>query len=170
MKVHSPTAAGPAPTSLCIQTFLPHYVIAAEERVKKSVAGRAAEHPRDMHGRQHDHHYHAHGATPGYAVVTVSRGHTLLVEIAPARAGANALTLSLSDADGQPFAPVEVTVALSMPAAGIEPLVRVPARTGEGRYALARLDLPTSGRWSIRVDALISDFEKLIFTTEVPIR
>jgi copper transport protein len=57
-----------------------------------------------------------------------------------------------------------------MPAAGIEPLVRVPERKGEGRYALARVDLPTFGRWSIRVDALISDFEKVIFTTEVPIR
>jgi copper transport protein len=118
----------------------------------------------------HDHQEHAHDVAPGYAVVTISRGRTLFVEIAPARVGANALTLWLSDVDGQPLAPLEVTVALSLPAADIEPLVRVPESAGRGHYALARIDLPTAGRWSVRVDALISDFEKVIFTTEVPIR
>jgi copper transport protein len=118
---------------------------------------------------EHSHHEHVHAAVPGYTIATVSRGRTLFLEMTPARVGGNALTIWLSDADGQPLAPIEVTVALSLPAAGIEPLARVPERTGQGHYVLARLDLPTAGRWSVRVDALISDFEKAIFTTQVPI-
>lgn len=115
-------------------------------------------------------HEHAHDASQSYAIVTTSRGRTLLLEVAPARTGANALTLWLTDADGQVLAPIGISIALSLPAAGIEPLVRQPERTGPGRYALPRVDLPVAGRWRVRVDALISDFEKAILTTEVPIR
>ncbi|MGF1611541.1 MAG: FixH family protein [Kiloniellales bacterium] len=118
---------------------------------------------------EYEHGDHVHEAASGYSIATVTGGRTLLLEIAPAKPGANSLTLWLSDRDGQPLAPIEVTVALSLPVAGIEPLALVPERTATGRYEIPRVDLPVAGRWSLRVDVLVSDFEKATFRAEAQI-
>lgn len=119
----------------------------------------------------HSHHEHVHGtAPPGYAIVTVSRGRTALIEVSPAQVGANAVTLWLLDTEGRPLEPIEVTLSFALPIAGIEPLGRTPTADGKGRYTLPRIDLPLHGRWRVRIDALISEFEKVIFTTELPVQ
>lgn len=119
-------------------------------------------------GAEHDHNHDARAA--GFSVVTYSRGHMLLLEIAPARPGANGLVATITTPDGQPIAGSEVTAALSLPDAGIEPLVRPMRPVRAGTFALDRVDLPLAGRWHVQIDALLGEFEKLIFTTEVPIR
>lgn len=43
-------------------------------------------------------------------------------------------------------------------------------RTAEGVFRLERIDLPFAGAWTVRVEALISDFEKTTFETEIVLR
>jgi copper transport protein len=82
--------------------------------------------------------------------------------------GARARVLVL-DGAFQPLAVKEVTLVLANPAAGIEPMRRMAVRTGETAGAdagstiwrIEDLRIPVAGRWSLRVELLISDFEKL---------
>ncbi len=53
----------------------------------------------------------------------------------------------------------ELTVILSQPSAGIEPIRRRAQMNDEGDYVVEGLRLPVPGRWHIRVEILISDFE-----------
>lgn len=71
------------------------------------------------------------------------------------------LNLHLSKPDLSPLAVQEVTVAFANPAAGIEPVV-LPAQTqGDGSWHVPAIELPHQSSWVIRIEALISDFERL---------
>ncbi|MGH6928602.1 MAG: FixH family protein, partial [Dongiaceae bacterium] len=99
-----------------------------------------------------------------------SKGSKATVEISPGRAGRNEIFLQLTDAIGRPLAAQEVALAASLSSAGIEPIRRRLHEVAPGRYHLPGLTLPMSGRWSLRIEALISDFDKRSFTLEVEIR
>jgi copper transport protein len=99
-----------------------------------------------------------------------SKGSKATVEISPGRAGRNEIFLQLTDAAGQPLAAEEVALGVSLSSAGIEPIRRRLHEVAPGRYHLPELTLPMSGRWSWRIEALISDFDKRIFTIEADIR
>lgn len=99
---------------------------------------------------------------PGFVVASEIRGRPVMVELAPARPGRNRLTVHLAGPDGKPLVVKEVTAELSLPAAGVEPIARRLAETGPGTYGLDGLELPVAGRWSLRLDLLVSDFDKLI--------
>jgi copper transport protein len=99
-----------------------------------------------------------------------SRGSRAIVEISPGRAGRNEIVLQLTDAAGRPLAAQEVGVAVSLPSAGIGPIRRRLHEVAPGRYHLPELTLPLAGRWTLRIEALVSDFDKQDFTLEAEIR
>lgn len=99
-----------------------------------------------------------------------SNGGKATVAISPGRAGRNEIFLQLTDATGQPLAAQEIGLAVSLPSAGIEPIRRRLHEVAPGRYHLPELILPMSGRWNVRVEALVSDFDKRNFTLEADIR
>lgn len=111
----------------------------------------------------------ANEAATGHTSVVTAKGRQAVVTVDPARTGPNRLTLHLAQADGTPFDPKELTLEAAQPAAGIEPITRRLTRTGPGVYRLDGLTLPVAGRWEIRIDALIDDFEKAIFRTTLPV-
>jgi len=43
-------------------------------------------------------------------------------------------------------------------------------RVSEGVWRVDQLPVPRSGRWQVRIDVLVSDFEKLILEDEVELR
>lgn len=108
-------------------------------------------------------------AAVGYTSVATVNGRQAVITADPARTGANRLTLHLAQADGTPFDPKELTLEIAQPAAGIEPIIRPLARTGPGAYRLDGLTLPVAGRWEVRIDALIDDFEKTVFRASLPV-
>jgi copper transport protein len=108
-------------------------------------------------------------APVGYSSVATAKGRQAVIGLDPARVGLNRLTLHLAQADGSPFDPKELSVELSQPAAGIEPLSRRPTRTGPGAFALDGLTLPVNGRWELRVDALIDDVDTAVFRASLPL-
>ena len=91
------------------------------------------------------------------------------VVLRPGQAGPVRAALTLHGADGRPLDAKEVTLTLSNRAAGIEAITRKAARSGDGAWE-AEAVLPVPGRWHMRVDALITDFEKLILEDEVDLK
>jgi copper transport protein len=85
-------------------------------------------------------------------------------------AGRTHATIALADGELGALDPKEVTVALSNPAAGIEPIVREAHRTKSGLWAVDDLVVPVPGRWHLRIDALVSDFKKITLedTIQIP--
>ena len=68
-----------------------------------------------------------------------------------------------------PLPAKEVTLVLSNPAAAIEP-IRRPARLVDGVWRVDDLVVPIGGRWTVRVDVLVSDFEMVKLEGEIVIR
>lgn len=81
------------------------------------------------------------------------------VSIFPAAAGPVTVTVAPMAHGTGDLAVKELSVILSNAAAGIEPLRRKAEMNGEGDYVVKDLRLPVPGRWHIRVEILISDFE-----------
>ncbi len=119
----------------------------------------------------HAHHDHRHGAASAGAALRLEAGERVAaVEIYPARAGRNALTVSFAKRSGEALAPLEATLELALPGAGIEGLTVRLTPLAPGRFAADLAEIALPGRWHMRIDALISDFEKVIFRGEVDIR
>ncbi|MBL8692089.1 MAG: copper resistance protein CopC/CopD [Rhodospirillaceae bacterium] len=112
---------------------------------------------------------HAHVLDPahmhGMAARMESAGHIAEIEITPALAGRNLIVVRLDLAE----VPKEVAIELSNPAAGIEP-IRRPMTNDNGAYVLEGPELAVPGTWTIRLDVLVTDFDKASFETEIPVR
>jgi copper transport protein len=91
------------------------------------------------------------------------------VTITPGRAGPVAIEIAAFDQKLQPLSPKEVTVVLTNPAAGIEPIRRVATRTGAGPW-IAEATLPVPGEWHVRLDLLVTDFRKVTLEDVATIR
>jgi copper transport protein len=82
------------------------------------------------------------------------------IEVEPVRARGADMSIDVLDPMFHPLAAKAVTIFLSNAAAGIEPLRRDADRLGDSRWRIDDLRIPIPGRWTLRVDVLISDFEK----------
>jgi len=126
------------------------------------------------HTDPHAGHDHGHShPDPGGAVLTLrleSGDRIAAVEIYPAKPGRNTLTVSFALRDGKPMAPLEASLELALPGAGIEGLSVKLSPLAPGKFAAEIAELALSGRWHLRIDALVSDFEKAIFRGEAEIR
>lgn len=91
------------------------------------------------------------------------------VTLEPGRAGAMRATILVLGGDFSRFDAKEVTLVLSNPAAGIEPIRRAATRSEE-QWRVDNLIVPVPGRWQMRVDVLISDFEKVVLEDAIEIR
>jgi copper transport protein len=83
------------------------------------------------------------------------------VLIAPGRVGADSFVLQLMNGDGSLLQAKEATLTLSMPACGIEDLERPGVHGADGFWHVKDVPLAVPGRWHMRIDALVSDFEKI---------
>nr|WP_246728394.1 CopD family protein [Microvirga terricola] len=90
--------------------------------------------------------------------------------LSPARAGPVLASMTFMTGDFGPLDPKEVTLVLTNSAAGIEPIERQAKRTGDGTWQVDNLVIPMPGRWRVRVDALITDFQKATLDGDVDIR
>ena len=89
------------------------------------------------------------------------------VEIERAHANARRITVTVLDGQFGPLPAKEVTLFLGNTAAGIEPL-RLPAAHIEGAtWRVENVSIPTVGRWQVRVEILINDFEKVTIEDQI---
>jgi copper transport protein len=73
----------------------------------------------------------------------------------------NELRVQLAQPDFSPLAAKEVTVRLSNQAAGIEPITRKAISADSGDWLATGLVLPNTRGWTVEVEALVTDFDKL---------
>jgi copper transport protein len=90
------------------------------------------------------------------------------LKLTPGRAGRGDATIVVMRGDFTPFVPKEVTLILSNPAAGIEPIRRVAVLRDE-IWRIEGLTLPVPGNWQVRIDVLVGDFEKVMLEDAVAI-
>jgi copper transport protein len=90
--------------------------------------------------------------------------------ISPGRAGPVTVSIVVMTGDFGALDAQEVTLVLSNPAAGIEPIRRPAAKAGDGSWRVDGLTIPVPGRWTARIEVLISDFEMVRLEDEVEIR
>jgi copper transport protein len=69
--------------------------------------------------------------------------------------------LVVLDGEFRPLAVKEVALVVSNPTADIEPMRRMAKQAGENDWRIEQLPIPIAGRWNVRVEMLIGDFEKL---------
>jgi copper transport protein len=84
-------------------------------------------------------------------------------------AGVAGRRIAVTVLDGQfgPLPAKEVTLLLAKPEAGIEPL-RMPATQVEGAsWRIDHVQLPALGNWHVRVEILVSDFEKITLEDKI---
>ena len=92
------------------------------------------------------------------------------LKIEPGRSSGRRITVNLLDGEFRPLSAKEVVLFLFKPDAGIEPLRLPTARAEATIWQSDDVSLPISGRWHVRVEILISDFEKLTLEDEIEFR
>ncbi|NUB17356.1 hypothetical protein GAY28_36755 [Azospirillum brasilense] len=89
--------------------------------------------------------------------------------VPPASPGTNGGEVRLAGPDGAPLYSLEVSAELALPTARIEGITRPLPKVAPGVYASDGITLPVAGSWAVRLDALVSDFEKVPFRAVVPV-
>jgi len=85
----------------------------------------------------------------------------------PRRGEGAALDILVMDQELHPLTVKEVTLVLSFPAAGIEPIRRSATDAGAAHWKIANLRIPIAGRWDVRVDILVDDFDKVALEDKI---
>ncbi len=88
-------------------------------------------------------------------------GDKAMAEITLARAAGQGARLQILDGAFAPLAAQEVVLVLANPAAGIEPIRRPAVHLDATNWRVDGLSVPVAGRWTLRVEILVSDFDKL---------
>jgi len=90
-------------------------------------------------------------------------GERAMAQVEIARNGAAGAQADVQVLDGafQPLVVKEVTLVLANPAAGVEPLRRIATPAGGNQWRVDQLTIPLAGRWTLRVELLIDDFDKV---------
>jgi copper transport protein len=90
--------------------------------------------------------------------------------LTPGRVGRSSGEIVIRDGQYQPMMPKGVTLVFSQPAAGIEPLRREAVNLGDYRWRVDDVVLPTPGRWRLRIEVLIDDFEQVPLEDDILVR
>lgn len=107
----------------------------------------------------------AEAATP-LAIHIHTENAMFQVLVSPGRVGADDFVLQLMNGDATPLHAKEATLTLSLPERGIEPLERQATLGADGYWHVREVPMPYPGRWHLRIDALVSDFKKVMLEDE----
>jgi copper transport protein len=83
------------------------------------------------------------------------------VLISPGKVGSDGFVLQLMTGDASPLPAREATLTVSLPERGVEALERKATLGTDGYWHVAGVPIPYPGRWHIRIEALVTDFEKV---------
>lgn len=89
--------------------------------------------------------------------------------VSPGKAGIDDFVLQLMTGEGAVLEAKEVTLTLSLPERGIEPMERNASLGPDSYWHVRKVELPFAGRWHVRIDALVSDFEKITLEDELEV-
>jgi copper transport protein len=91
------------------------------------------------------------------------------VLVSPGTSGTDTVVLQIMSGDFGPLEAKEVSLILSQPERGIEPFERPAVREADGNWIARNVPIPFAGRWRVRVDALVTDFEKVTLEDDLDV-
>jgi copper transport protein len=91
------------------------------------------------------------------------------VLVSPGRVGTDSFVLQLMNGDGSLLIAKEATLTLSLPERGIEPFERAATLGADDYWHVHDVPIPHPGRWHMRIDALVTDFEKVTLEDELDV-
>lgn len=106
----------------------------------------------------------------GFSATREEAGYRVTLSVSPARTGHNAIGVSISRVGGAPAVPKGVSLDLSLPSAGVEPMRREAEHDPSGQFVYHGNDLALAGRWRVDVRLLVDDFTEKTVTFELPVR
>jgi copper transport protein len=114
----------------------------------------------------------AAAAVPPLAIHIHTEKAMFQVLVSPGKVGVDHFVLQLMNGDGTLLVAKEATLTLSLPERGIEPFERKAVLGADGYWSVRGVAIPFAGRWHMRIDALVTDFEKITLEDdfEVPAR
>ncbi len=89
------------------------------------------------------------------------------IELTPQEARGARVSVLVLDGEFRPLAAKEVVLVVSNAAAGIEPLRRAAVSTDDGGWRIEDFRIPVAGEWRLRVEILVSDFDKVMLEQTV---
>jgi copper transport protein len=89
------------------------------------------------------------------------------VLVSPGAVGSDSFVLQLMTGDGSLLPAKEATLTLSLPERGIEPMERAAKLGPDGYWHISGVPMPFAGRWHLRIDALVTDFQKITLEDEL---
>lgn len=92
------------------------------------------------------------------------------LSITPGHAGPVAASMVIMTGDFGPLDAKQVALVLSKPGSGIEPIKRQATKPGDGTWRIDDLVIPVPGRWTARLDILVSDFDLVKIEAPIDIR
>ncbi|MCC2274932.1 FixH family protein [Streptomyces sp. ET3-23] len=94
---------------------------------------------------------------------------TAVITVGPARAGANTVDVTLTDASGKPADVPELDVSFTEKDKAIGPLRTTLQRQSAGRWQAAGFQLPMAGTWQLTLTVRTSDIDQVTETGNVKI-
>ena len=91
------------------------------------------------------------------------------VLVSSGKPGIDNFVLQIITGDATPLQAKEVTLILSLPEKGIEPMARKATQAADGNWIVRDMPIPFAGRWRVRVEALVTDFEKVTLEEELEV-
>lgn len=91
------------------------------------------------------------------------------VIVSPGRVGSDDFILQLMNGDGTLLHAKEATLTLSLPERGIGEIERQGTLGTDGFWHIAKVPLAVPGRWHMRIDALVTDFEKITLEDDLDV-
>src|SRR3546814_14680629 len=79
------------------------------------------------------------------------------------------MAISVRASDGAALKPKQVTVYFSNAAAGVQPVRRAAVKLTDGIWRIDRLDLRPLDVWTVRIDALVTDFDRTSLEKQMPL-
>ncbi len=89
--------------------------------------------------------------------------------VSPGKVGVNDFVLQLMTTDAGLLTAKEATLILSLPERGIEPMERRATLGPDGDWHVRGVPLPQPGRWRMRIEALVTDFQKIALEDELKV-
>jgi copper transport protein len=111
----------------------------------------------------------AAAARPPLAIHIHTDAAMFQVLMSPGTVGADSFVLQLMNGDGSLLKPKEAMLTLSLPERGIEPLERAAELGADGYWHVREVPIPYPGRWHVRIDALVSDFDRITLEDELDV-
>ncbi|MBL8630708.1 MAG: CopD family protein [Rhodospirillaceae bacterium] len=106
----------------------------------------------------------------GFKTTLKTQDYSADLEVTPAKAGENMIMVTVKGNDGQVLTLADLEITAALPAAGIADVLIKGQNVGNGMWHVVFKEMIIPGDWTLKIDAFVTDFDKVGFETPVTIK